>query len=419
MFQSLFCWITHFGPCLAGRAKRRRRCFNPCSAGSPTSAHTYFAVDMASLTGFQSLFCWITHFGIPANTRGGRRRNRFNPCSAGSPTSALVNAIVFQCGARSFNPCSAGSPTSALGAVRARSRTHCFNPCSAGSPTSAQTTTLTLRGRRWGFNPCSAGSPTSACRRRSLQRRCPAVSILVLLDHPLRPRCRSANRTTRHRVSILVLLDHPLRPPPCRSRPICRRRVSILVLLDHPLRPPPGALRRASWLAFQSLFCWITHFGHLRHPGKLAACRGFNPCSAGSPTSASRWPLVRALHWNSFNPCSAGSPSSARPMRRSTIHCCSVSILVLLDHPLRPSLPKTKAQIELEFQSLFCWITHFGQEQDSCRVAEKGVSILVLLDHPLRPRFGRPERQLRNQGFQSLFCWITLFGLVGRVSGIH
>ena len=164
------------------------------------------------------------------------------------------------------------------------------------------------------------------------------VSILVLLDHPLRPPSFGVQWSVSSGVSILVLLDHPLRPVRRQRRKRQGQRVSILVLLDHPLRPcysplgrrfcPAGFQSLFCWIThfglgddivimvsdieFQSLFCWITHFGHsqqvvvnvpaqrfqslfcwITHFGlsttvkrSAGTHRGFNPCSAGSPTSA-------------------------------------------------------------------------------------------------------------------------------------
>ena len=56
-------------------------------------------------------------------------------------------------------------------------------------------------------------------------------------------------------VSILVLLEVPLRPSLIPA-PLPENSVSILVLLEVPLRPFQAKLLRKGHLEFQSLFCW-------------------------------------------------------------------------------------------------------------------------------------------------------------------
>ena len=190
----------------------RPGCFNPCSAGSPTSANT--AQAFSTSLRFQSLFCWITHFG-QRWTRGSTRRWRgFNPCSAGSPTSAHTGRVVLTLVSNVSILVLLDHPLRPARAEPFAGRdVPGFNPCSAGSPTSASALRVTVRvfismfqslfcwithfGLGWGR---AAVLPEGG------------VSILVLLDHPLRPRRRERGRGFRYDVSILVLLDHPLRP---------------------------------------------------------------------------------------------------------------------------------------------------------------------------------------------------------------
>ena len=87
----------------------------------------------------------------------------------------------------------------------------CFNPCSVGL--SPETTF-----RRWcgrplcGFNPCSVGLSPETRWVRPVSRFSHRVSILVLLDYPLRLGKRCLDTLGGYVVSILVLLDYPLRP---------------------------------------------------------------------------------------------------------------------------------------------------------------------------------------------------------------
>src|SRR5581483_8240163 len=184
-----------------------------------------------------------------------------------------------------------------------------FNPCSAGSPSPAAGIS-SKRPVSTGFNPCSAGSPSPASPRISHRPPPPRVSILVLLDHPLL---------------------HDPRTPECWSECV----VSILVLLDHPLRQILKLKQRGPDWQFQSLFCWITLSGPLRQGGRSSALDWFQSLFCWITLSGvfrmSQTPASSA----SFNPCSAGSPSPARRRRRPRRRHSRVSILVLLDHPLR------------------------------------------------------------------------------------
>ena len=82
------------------------------------------------------------------------------------------------------------------------------------------------------------------------------VSILVLLEVPLRPKEKYRRGGQEQTVSILVLLEVPLRLIEMLQDTIKYKLVSILVLLEVPLRPNTERLRAIAELEFQSLFCW-------------------------------------------------------------------------------------------------------------------------------------------------------------------
>ena len=202
------------------------------------------------------------------------------------------------------------------------------------------------------FNPCSGGSASQTARPLSFREGAFSVSILVLVDRPLKP-------------SLWL--------PKTR-----RQFVSILVLVDRPLKPFAAAI-----------------------PAPTAV--GFNPCSGGSASQTETESL----------------PATTR----------GVSILVLVDRPLKPRVFGTSHR-RGEFQSLFWWIGlsngwTLGATSENFRfqslfwwiglsngvfgtniVTTSDVSILVLVDRPLKPRvFGTSHR--RGE-FQSLFWWIGL-----------
>ena len=119
-----------------------------------------------------------------------------------------------------------------------------------------------------------------------------------------------------------------------------------------------------------------------------------------------------------------------------------VSILVLLEVPLRPSADPAYVRV-YSFQSLFCWKFLLGREALWGLDGRKdGVSILVLLEVPLRPVYGKNiwwtckcmvsilvllEVPLRpspvsssltiSGSFQSLFCWKFLLGHLYEIKG--
>ena len=158
-------------------------------------------------------------------------------------------------------------------------------------------------------------------------------------------------------------------------------------------------------LGFQSLFCWISSSAAGSLHVACTALRGFNPCSAGSRSSAQvtaarHWPRMRRFQslfcWISL--IGAHDRRSRRCLRPR------VSILVLLDHPHRLGQRRCRARYRLaRFQSLFCWIT----SRPAARrrpASHSDVSILVLLDHPHRQHSARCAN--RRHRFQSLFCWM-------------
>ena len=161
------------------------------------------------------------------------------------------------------------------------------------------------------------------------------VSILVLVDRPLKPCLDFASFASSPRVSILVLVDRPLKLPLSRRRKESRT-VSILVLVDRPLK-----LRRQC-------------------DAPVDHQRGFNPCSGGS--------------------------ASQTPGAQPTINCTlCVSILVLVDRPLKVPTPPSP---RLAPQSCFNPCSGGSASQTWVRRVEERaathVSILVLVDRPLK-----------------------------------
>ena len=159
------------------------------------------------------------------------------------------------------------------------------------------------------FNPCSGGSASQTSLVSHTARIARRVSILVLVDRPL----KQSHGHVQERIRI----------------------VSILVLVDRPLKPPPQSFR---------------NFKHRK---------GFNPCSGGSASQTLRrseasriMSLFQSLFWW------IGLSNSPLASHQSVYR--RVSILVLVDRPLKPSLPVA-----------------------SWRAGR--VSILVLVDRPLKP----------------------------------
>ena len=236
-----------FNPCCRGsaffdtarwiRVARILRRFNPCCRGSASSTRSCCRRASAGASQFQSLLSWICLFDSVSmavsitSLHGG-----FNPCcrgiclfdsrrprrtgrSSGGFQSLLSWICLFDIRHRRRHP----------------ERQHCFNPCCGGSPSS----TLLERGRAH-----RVGDP---------------VSILVVVDLPLRPDRADRSHGQTH-VSILVVVDLPLRQARSDRRRTGGHQVSILVVVDLPLRPrPPPA------------------------SPPLRSC--FNPCCRGSASS--------------------------------------------------------------------------------------------------------------------------------------
>ena len=210
------------------------------------------------------------------------------------------------------------------------------------------------------------------------------VSILVVVDRPLRRDCGAALWRAGSRVSILVVVDRPLRQP-LRFRLATREDVSILVVVDRPLRRRSGFTRkpvapcfnpccrgspsstlRNDWAIspkarFQSLLSWIALFDPARASCPMSSTPGFNPCCRGSPSSTTKEQYARMpevfvsnlLSWIALfdnetvsNPKTEVSVSilvvvdrpSRRPKRPNPrlLQTVSVPILVVVDRPLRP-----------------------------------------------------------------------------------
>ena len=136
--------------------------------------------------------------------------------------------------------------------------------------------------------------------------------------------------------------------------------VSILVLLEVPLRPCPRIESRGFVRGFQSLFCWKFLLGTSDQNEKLRFENEFQ--------SLFCWKFL--LGFNS-------ALSSA---------------------------------ISCRFQSLFCWKFLLGQILKIYTLLYETVSILVLLEVPLRHRFNNFVAIIFTQ-FQSLFCWKFLLGI--------
>ena len=157
-----------------------------------------------------------------------------------------------------------------------------FNPCFSGL---ASSTLQIGSGNIFGkcFNPCFSGLASSTNERRAGELEENIVSILVLVDQPLR-HAEKVNSFSTFTVSILVLVDQPLR---------LRGKM------------PPNA---------------------------FATC--FNPCFSGLASSTKRFnahaPMVKEFQslfqWISL--------FDSIELKEAEKYGC-VSILVLVDQPLR------------------------------------------------------------------------------------
>ena len=131
---------------------------------------------------------------------------------------------------------------------------------------------------------------------------------------------------------------------------------------------------------------------------------GFNPCSRGCCSVASRRRVEQSARSLSFNPCSRGCCSVARDGsdgaarhgfqslfswmllsgRSSSLGASlrrfGVSILVLVDVAQWPRRDHATGICQVRFQSLFSWMLLSGPATVARRGLSRGVSILVLVD---------------------------------------
>ena len=185
---------------------------------------------------------------------------------------------------------------------------------------------------------------------------------------------------------------------------------------------------------FQSLFCWKFLLGYSAVERFAAITSGFNPCFVGSSSQAEKNREHLGNRTPRFNPCFVGSSSQARLLfLKNRRQKGGVSILVLLEVPLRPEIQKWKEKVQqcfnpcfvgsssqasqcqkgtrkrIAFQSLFCWKFLLGRrtERDSGRNSGSFNPCFVGSSSQARPdrRHGIPAGQ-----FQSLFCWKFLLG---------
>ncbi len=133
-----------------------------------------------------------------------------------------------------FNPCFSGCPSQRNFRSRISLCFGGFNPCFSGCPSQRRCLGPGRKPKNSGFNPCFSGCPSQRGNSAKADQAQGLVSILVLVDVPLRG-CLSSSFSRSFRVSILVLVDVPLRAfsSPPFSFPL---RVSILVLVDVLLR---------------------------------------------------------------------------------------------------------------------------------------------------------------------------------------
>ena len=329
----MFCWITLFGSDSAEMPRWLSSGFDPCSAGSRSSAavdswpggvrwlvsilvlldhalrRCCTATNWRTAQVFRSLFCWITLFGPASGHVVARLAAEFRSLFCWITLFGSVHAKRRIATGAGFDPCSAGSRSSARCTSRLRQQ--------AGEEFRSLFCWITLIG--W-----------------------------LLAD----------GRARQGRVSILVLLDHPHRHV-CLRRGVVVDEVSILVLLDHPLRHLRDRERELLDEMFRSLFCWIT----LSAAVPPAAPPSYAPC---------------------FDPCSAGSPFGGRRSRRALVQRRDRFRSLFCWITLWRDVAASAATSRRWFRSLFCWITLSDMSPASdCRLPHIEVSILVLLDHPL------------------------------------
>ena len=160
------------------------------------------------------------------------------------------------------------------------------------------------------------------------------VSILVLLDQPLRHSRNlwydNAERCFNPCFIGLASATHDNR------RVVCwLYGVSILVLLDQPLRPAEFVDCRCHQFVFQSLFYWISLCDGIPWNSTRLGSVCFNPCFIGLASATRSYDGIIWRWFLSFNPCFIGLASATDRTGMPRQPVPGVSILVLLDQPLR------------------------------------------------------------------------------------
>ena len=236
----------------------------------------------------------------------------FQPCYSGcsSETHLWAGLFLLQ---YSFNPCYSGCSSETLYTGDTACLTACFNPCYSG---------------------CSSETKNRTNGRRAIY----VVSILVILDVPLK-------RRAGWKCAISGF-------------------VSILVILDVPLKLDTGEEISRREYMFQSLLFWMFLWNAASPRTMATVITGFNPCYSGCSSETQlkyrhrhhRYvsilvildvplkPYCRALIFEitvSFNPCYSGC-SSETPAQFSADHA---------DLPGGPSLRDTAV---LDPELLFC-----------------------------------------------------------------
>ena len=113
--------------------------------------------------------------------------------------------------------------------------------------------------------------------------------------------------------------------------------VSILVLLDVPLKEITEMLQNERISSFQSLFFWMCHWKRICSQSRKRRTGGFNPCSFGCAIER-----CIACIFELYRQC--------------------VSILVLLDVPLKVIACVSHNLLIFSFQSLFFWMCRWKIE---------------------------------------------------------
>ena len=115
--------------------------------------------------------------------------------------------------------------------------------------------------------------------------------------------------TGNHLVSILVLMEEPLKPPEIENSGIQISRVSILVLMEEPLKQLHNQMDRIGEKCFNPCFNGRTtstynSFQHSR------VYHRFNPCFNGRTTSTLVDYHIDRMENVGFNPCFNGRTTS-------------------------------------------------------------------------------------------------------------